>query len=112
MEESYLFPRLISLLRLLLRRCLMLIHKPKNTILRIDEIWAFVSVDPEDNTEGIVGVPHVLGGTVPMIGADEARLKGLLEQVQWIANASGMEIKLIKLSTRTELESWTPEARK
>lgn len=72
-------------------------HAPTNK-LRIKEIWAWVSVDPNGH-EGIIcfegpgGIPH------PAIGADAERLKALRPIAEQAAT-SGIPIRLLKFSQR------------
>lgn len=70
---------------------------------RIEHVWAFVSID--DNDEGgICGAAIGLGGSwLPLIGADEQRLRALLPLAEEIASATGKRIKLIKLTTREDI---------
>ncbi len=73
----------------------------------IDQVWAIVSVDPEDNTEGICA--SFIGGMwVPLLAADEARLPFIMEQGIKLAGSEqyhNKTIKLIKLTTREEIET-------
>ena len=78
------------------------IHSPKNTIRRIDAVWMAVSVDSEDNTEGVCAA-NLNGMMVPLIAADEDRLPWVIEQATLIARASFIKVKLIKLHMREEL---------
>lgn len=79
-----------------------LLHKPKNTLLRIDAIYAFVSVD-DDGTEGVCAMTTPGLGLTPLIAADETRLKQLIPLAESLARTSGMKIRLIKLTTREEI---------
>jgi hypothetical protein len=49
------------------------------------------------------------GLSMPLIAADEARMKSLIPAARNIARASGRQVKLIKLSQRTELMSISPD---
>lgn len=80
-----------------------LLLQPKNTMPRINAIWAFVSVDAKDGNEGLCAAP-VGGMLMPLIAADEARLKNLRPLAEQLARMSGMTIKLVKFETRTEVE--------
>ena len=81
-----------------------LLLSPKNTMPRIDKMWAFLSVDPDDGNEGVCAATlSPLLGPVPLIAADEARLKSLTPIAEEIARLSGKEIVLVEFSTRTEL---------
>lgn len=79
---------------------------PKNTI-RIDTIWAFVSVDPEDNTEGVIAGPLLgPGSVIPFIAADEARLASLRPLAQKFAKQLGRPVRLLKFSIREVIEDY------
>jgi hypothetical protein len=83
-------------------------HTPPNEQLRIDEVWLFVSVD--ETGEGVCGAPLMgAGSLVPLIAADKARLKQLIPIARQVARASGKQVKLIKLSQRTELMTIAPD---
>jgi hypothetical protein len=78
-----------------------MVYSPKNTMPRIDAIWAFLSVDPEDGNEGVLSGPLLGPGTqVPLIAADEARLQSLWPLARAIARASGRRCQLVKFHTR------------
>ena len=83
--------------------------QPPNTLLRIDALYAFVSVDKEGN-EGLCAAPMPGSNTftMPMIAADEARLSSLIPYAMALAERSGMTIKLIKLERRVELRTFEP----
>lgn len=85
-----------------------LLHAPKNTIRRIDNVWMVVSVDPNDNTEGVCAAPTGREALmVPLIAADEERLPWIREKAQVLANL-GLKVKLIRLTTREEVEDFAP----
>jgi hypothetical protein len=74
-------------------------HKPKAEIPRIDCIWAYLSVDPEDGNEGIVaGVFQ--GVSLPLIAVDEERLRSLAPMAEQIARKTGRVIRLVKFTNR------------
>ncbi len=80
---------------------------PPNEQLRIDEVWMFISVD--ETGEGVCAAPLMgPGSTVPLIAADEARLKSLIPIARQLARDSGKQVQLIKLSQRTELMTFDP----
>ncbi|WP_046869312.1 hypothetical protein [Microvirga massiliensis] len=79
------------------------IHNPGNQLLRIDEVYAFVSVDEQGN-EGLCAA--TIGGVpMPLIAADADRLRSLVPVAEQLARATGMTIKLIRLKTREELRT-------
>lgn len=79
-------------------------HNPGNHLKRIDKVWMFVSVD--ETGEGVVAYPFDNMGPVPLIAADEARLASLKVLAKDMAKRYNIKIRLIELSTRTEVESY------
>lgn len=77
-----------------------------NTMPRIDKIWAFLSVD-KDGNEGVCAAPMQGLGCVPLIASDQARVESLMPLAQMLARMSGMTIKLVEFSVRTELTEIT-----
>jgi len=80
--------------------------KPPNTLLRIDELWAFISSD--ENGEGVCGMPMGNNWTVAMIAADQARVDSLMPVAKMIAERTSTKIKLVKFSTREEITEINP----
>jgi len=74
--------------------------------LKIDQIYAFVSVDPEDQNEGIIAM-NMNGTAMPLIAADKARLKSMRPIAQETAIRSKTRVMCLKFSSRTELESYS-----
>lgn len=81
--------------------------QPKNTMPKIERIWAFVSVDPADNNEGVAAAT-IHGAFMPLIAADQARLDSLRPYARAIARASGMTLRLVEFSQRTVVEEIAP----
>jgi hypothetical protein len=79
-----------------------LFHQPKNTMPKITEIWAVVSVDPADGNEGVAAAT-VSGMMLPLIAADEKRLAMILPIAEHIKASTGLKLKLIKFTTREEV---------
>ena len=78
---------------------------------RIDVMYAYIAHGKGDpNDEGVTAffVP-AFKGWLPMVGADEARMKSLMSQAQEIANTTKQKITLAKFSVRTDLETIEPE---
>lgn len=71
--------------------------------LRIDELYAYVSVD-EDGDEGLCAFLGPDGSWMPMVAADEARVEQLRPIAQDIIQHSGMAVRLLRFSTRSEIE--------
>lgn len=86
-----------------------LLVQPKNTMPRIDAIWAFVSVDPRDGNEGVLAAALMgPGSLVPLIAADEARLIELEPVAQRIATASGIGARLVRFHGREVVREIAP----
>ena len=88
-----------------------LLHSPPNHLVRIDAIWAFVSVDAAGN-EGLCAMPLPgFPGPMPLIAADQTRLASLIPMAERLAQASKTRIRLIKLSTREEILAIGPDGK-
>lgn len=73
--------------------------------LNIENVWLFISSD--ETGEGIIGM--TMGNTfMPLIAADAARLESLRPHARGIAQHTGKTVKLIKFTTREEIETITP----
>jgi hypothetical protein len=70
----------------------------------IEEMYAFISYDKDDNDEGICAFNTGFNTWMPMVGADMARVESLKPVAQQIANMTGKKIKICKFSTREVLE--------
>lgn len=68
----------------------------------IDEVYVFIAVDEQG--EGIPAMTLPGLGTVPLIGADKDRIDSLRPYADRMARMSGKKIKLVKFTTRVELE--------
>lgn len=76
-----------------------------NDILRIDEIYLFVSKDATGN-EGVTAYYDRLNQQwLPLVCADQARIDSLRNLALEVALATGSEVKLIRYSTREEIET-------
>jgi hypothetical protein len=78
------------------------VHDPEN-LLRIEEVWIFISRDDKGN-EGVCAFMHPTLGWVPMVAADEQRLESLRPKAAEIARLTSKSVHLIKLTTRLEVE--------
>lgn len=72
---------------------------------KIEEMYAFVVTDPDDDTEGVIGMKTDIGW-MPLVGADLSRIESLREMAKTIAGAAGTRdsLKLLRFSHRTEEE--------
>lgn len=71
--------------------------------LHIDTMWAFVALDPADNTEGVIsaqmGQMHM-----PLIGADLERVEMLRPVAQRIARTMHVPVSLVHFTNRVTIE--------
>jgi hypothetical protein len=73
-----------------------------NTLLRIDSIWAVISVDADGN-EGVCAA-SINGMMAPLIAADEARLASIIPMARTLAKMDRTKtLKLVKLTNREEV---------
>jgi hypothetical protein len=70
----------------------------------IEEMYAFISYDKDNNDEGICAFQSSYGVWIPMVGANMARVESLKPMAKQIANMTGKKIKICKFSTREVLE--------
>lgn len=75
---------------------------------RIEQLYAFVALDPADGTEGVTGFRLPSGMMMPMVAADAVRVASLREHAREIARLSGTTITLCRFEVRTELEVIEP----
>jgi hypothetical protein len=75
----------------------------KRMPLKIDEMYAFIAKDP-DGGEGLAAF-LTNEGWQPMVGADMARVHLLKPIAEKLAKNTGQPIKLVKFTTRTEIET-------
>ncbi len=71
---------------------------------RIDELFAYVTVDPEDDIEGVVSAVSPLG-MVPLIGADPERMLSYKPLAKEMSEVTGQEIRLVRFTSRQEIET-------
>lgn len=79
-----------------------------NHIDRIDEVYVFVAKDATGN-EGIPAC-EINGIILPLVCADKERIDSLRRIAKEMGDEIGIEVKLVRYSTREELETIT-EAR-
>lgn len=71
-------------------------------------MYAFVVVDPEDHTEGIIGFHGADGGWLPMVGADMKRVEALRPLAQRVATEMHRPVTLCVFERRREMELIQP----
>lgn len=75
---------------------------------RIDEMWAWTTIDPADQTEGVLGL-HSPDGWIPMVGADRERMESLRAYVQALVEAQGFTATMVRFTQREEMDRIEPE---
>ena len=71
-------------------------EKSKKTGLRVDQMWAWLSIDPADDQEGVCAIyDEKAGFWHPLVGADEARMRSLQPHAVEIAKKSGQKVRLV-----------------
>lgn len=81
---------------------------------KIEKLYAYIAHEKKDpDDEGVTAFLMPAMGFkgeqwMPMVGADEARMKSLKQKAQEIANTTGQKIALAEFSVRTDLETIEP----
>jgi hypothetical protein len=68
---------------------------------RITALWAYVSVGPDDQ-EGVCAA-DINGMMIPLIGADETRVRSLLPYAEDVGRVTGLKIRLAKFTVREDI---------
>jgi hypothetical protein len=83
-----------------------LVEVPGNYMGRIDQIWAYLSVDA--GGEGIIGAPIDGRSTLPLIAADKTRLDQIRPWAFALARALKAPVRLVRFKNREEVEVILP----
>lgn len=75
--------------------------------LRIEKMFAYVSVDPEDDNEGVIAM-KTPNGITPMVGADMARVNFFAPYAEQAAKNAGIKVRLYEFSKKTLLQEIEP----
>lgn len=70
---------------------------------KIKDLWAYISI-AEDGEEGICAV-MLEDKWMPMVMANQERIKSMRTIAEKMAKESGKTIKFVRFSTRTDLET-------
>lgn len=77
---------------------------------RITTLTAFIAVDANDDSEGIVTHTNLLTGHAePLIGADDARVMQLRPLAEISADVLGVEVKLARFTVREDIDTIKPK---
>lgn len=70
---------------------------------KIEHMWAYLSVDPTDGNEGVIGMTTP-AGWMPFVCADMDRVKSLRPFAEEIAKYRKMTVRLAKFTVREDVE--------
>jgi hypothetical protein len=83
------------------------LKQPYGSLPRIEHLWAYVTDDPNDGNEGIIGMSfgrHIM----PLIASDRVRCDEYHEYAEDIAKQLGRPVRLLRFETRVEVEVIEP----
>jgi hypothetical protein len=75
---------------------------------KIDRIRAAVSLDPQDQVEGLCAFMNSNGQWMPLVSADEARFQDIEKIAKVLARETGKTIQMVEFSERTVLSTIKP----
>lgn len=74
---------------------------------RIEQLYAFVVLDPADNTEGLPAFADPRDGApIPMVAADMKRVESMKPLAASMAQQMNVKITLCRFEVRTEIEEF------
>jgi hypothetical protein len=74
----------------------------------IDELWAYIVVDPEDEDEGMPLWSPTPGTYTPAMGAERQRMDSLRGLAEQVATDMQRPVRLVRFSQREEIETIEP----
>jgi len=74
---------------------------------RITQMLVYVLADKDEDDEGVPSI-HTAMGAMPLLGADEDRVRSLRPYAQKLANLSGKPVRLVRFTQLEEVEVITP----
>jgi hypothetical protein len=74
---------------------------------RFDTLWLVTYIDGSGH-EAIAQAPTNNGEIVPLLAADETRLKNIIEAGKAIARANGIKLHLVRFSRRADIDEFLP----
>jgi len=111
--ETYSCPECTTLMSLVSRERRLIYVCPQCKVelacndIRVDEVFAFLSIDPKDGNEGITGY-RTPDGWLPLLCADKARVDSMRGLAQEMSTATNARMKLVRFSLREDLEEIVP----
>jgi hypothetical protein len=71
---------------------------------KIEKLYAWVATEP-DGGEGVCGMSiTLLGGMVPLVGADRARIESCRRHAEEARKETGYPLRMVEFSTRIDGE--------
>ena len=71
--------------------------------LKITEMFAFVTIDDSDGSEGIIGMMKPNGEWFPFVGADLKNVESIVPLANAICKKMNKEYKILKFSKREDI---------
>jgi hypothetical protein len=87
-----------------------IVDNPGGLGFRITQLWAYLAVQGEDDDDEGVAAIRINNQWMPLVAADEKRLKDLTPWALRLANESGIPIKLARFDVRTDIRVIEPTA--
>lgn len=78
---------------------------------RITELFCFAVYDGGPDDEGVPAFTHPFLGTMPLMGADNARIEALMPMAQQLADTAGKELRIYKFSHKEQIGVITPRSK-
>ncbi len=75
----------------------------------ITKVTAFVAIDPKDGDEGIMAFEGPDGLMMPLLCADEPRIKSMLPMAEIISARTGCKYRIIQFSVREDVTDLVKE---
>lgn len=68
----------------------------------ITKVTAFIAIDPVNGDEGVIAF-NSSSGWMPLVCADETRIREMLPIAEKITAATGQQYRIVQFSTREEV---------
>ena len=75
---------------------------------KITQMLVYIIADKDADDEGVPSV-HTRMGAMPLLGADEDRVRSLRPYAQELADVAGKPVRLVRFTQMEELEVLTPQ---
>jgi len=76
---------------------------------RVERLWAWISTANPGDDEGVIAVLDERTGIyLPLVGADEDRVRSLRPRAELAVEVSGRSAQLVRFDVRTNVETLKP----